>query len=92
MRPEWTHLRNQTTAVQLSFLDAEVKTGITFARIALKAKEREKVARNRLSARKAYDTIDSYLSELSPDIPEVQEIRKRVEILQQLLKQLGENL
>lgn len=92
MSPEWTHLRKVTAATQLRFLDAEAKTGITFAHIALKAKDRRKVARNTISARKAYNTITSRLSGVSPDTAELQELHKKVGILRQLLKQLGEKV
>ncbi len=92
MRPEWGHLRKETSAVQSSFLQTEVNTGITFARIALKAAERRKASRNVISARKAYDTVTSHLGDLPADTPEMQKILKKMATLRQLLKQLGEAL
>lgn len=92
MPSDWSHLRNQTTTAQVTFLDAEVNTGITFARIALQATDRNKVSRNLVSARKAYETITTYLAGLPPNTRGLQDIREKVATLQQLLNQLGEEL
>ena len=44
-------------AISVEFLRTELATGLTFSRIALEAKHESKVARNRVNARRAYDTL-----------------------------------
>lgn len=88
MRPDWNHLAHATAAAQRTFLETEVDTGITLARIAVKATDRKKSSRNARSARKAYDTLASYLAELSPETRGLDGIRKKMVILQDLLEQL----
>jgi len=44
-------------AVSLQFLQTEISTGLTFARIAGDAGDAEKRRRNRQSAQEAYDTV-----------------------------------
>lgn len=88
MPPDWDQLRHATTAAQITFLDAEVDTGITLARIALKASDPDKVSRNAASARKAYDTLISYIADLPPQTPGLEDVRRKIITLQQLLRSL----
>ena len=88
MRPEWKHLQNETVAAQVSFLDTEVKTGLTFARLALKASNPDKISRNLLNARKACDTITAYLATLPPQAPGVDGIREKLRVLQEMIQSL----
>ncbi|HYL95676.1 MAG TPA: hypothetical protein VET69_07725 [Terriglobales bacterium] len=88
MPTEWKHLRNETAAAQLSFLDTELKTGMTFARLALKARDANKVARNLVNARKAYDTIIAYLADLPAETPGLDGIQERLKTLQQMIQSL----
>jgi len=88
MPPDWKHLQNETAAAQLSFLDTELKTGMTFARLALKASNAGKVSRNRENARKAYDTIKAYLGDLPAETPELEEIREKLKTLRQMIESL----
>ncbi len=86
MRPDLKHLQNETAAAQLSFLDTEIKTGMTFVRLALKARDPNKVARNLVNARKAYDTIIVYLADLPPQAPGLEDIREKLKTLQQMIQ------
>jgi hypothetical protein len=88
MRPDWKHLQNDTTAVQLSFLDAELKTGLTFARLASKAHNPDKISRNLMNARKAYDAIIGYLSTFPPQTPGVEGIRENLRALKEMIQSL----
>ena len=88
MPTEWKHLRNETAAAQLSFLDTELKTGLTFARLALKASNPDKISRNLQNARKAYDTIGAHLAELPAQMPGLKDIREKLKTLQQMIQSL----
>lgn len=88
MPPDWKNLRNRTVAAQVSFLDTELKTGLTFARVALKASDSGKLSRNLQNARKAYDTIIGYLANFPPQAPEVQNLRKNLRTLQEMIQSL----
>lgn len=88
MRPDWKHLRNETMATQLTFLDTELKTGLTFARLASKAHNPDKVSRNLMNARKAYDAIIGYLSTFPPQTPGVEVIRENLKALKEMIQSL----
>ena len=88
MRLDWKHLQNETAAAQLSFLDTEVKTGLTFARLALKARDAGKVSRNLLNARKAYKTITTYLADVPAQTGELEGIREKLKTLQEMIQAL----
>lgn len=88
MRRDWKHLQNETAAAQLSFLDTEVKTGLTFARLALKARDAGKVSRNLLNARKAYETITAYLANVPAQTRELAGIREKLKTLQEMIQAL----
>ncbi|HET7752056.1 MAG TPA: hypothetical protein VFK81_21865 [Terriglobales bacterium] len=88
MRPEWKHLQNETVAAQISFLDTELKTGLTFARLALTASNPDKISRNLLNARKACDTITAYLVNLPAQTAELEGIHEKLKTLQQMIQSL----
>lgn len=88
MRPDWKHLRNETMATQLAFLDTELKTGLTFARLALNASDPDKISRNLLNARKAYDTIAGFLANVPPQAPGVEDIRENLRALHEMIESL----
>jgi hypothetical protein len=88
MRPDWKNLRNETVAAQVSFLDTEVKTGLTFARLALKSRDADKVSRNLVNARKAYDTIIDYLADFPPQAPGLEDVREKLRTLQEMIRSL----
>lgn len=83
-------LQHETASAQLTFLEAEADTGITLARIALKANDRDKAARNLKSARKAYETLNAHLGELPPRTPGLAAVREKMATLRQLLHVLEE--
>jgi hypothetical protein len=86
MPGEFRNLRKETVAAQVSFLDTEVKTGLTFARLALKAKDPQKISRNLSNARKAYHTISDYLADLPPQTPGIDGIREKLRTLQEMIR------
>lgn len=90
MRPDWKNLRNETVAAQVSFLDTEVKTGLTFARLALKASDPGKISRNLLNARKAYDTLAAYLPTFPPQTPGLEGVNEKMATLRHMLQTLGD--
>ncbi len=88
MRPDFKNIRDETVAAQLSFLDTELKTGLTFARLALSARDADKVSRNLVNARKAYDTITAYLANLPAQTPGVEDVREKLRELQKMIQSL----
>jgi len=75
-----------------SFVNAELDTGLTFARIALGAKGSDKVDRNRVNARKAYDSAMHFLPSTSLNTEEAGAIKEKISALQAALTKLGEVL
>jgi hypothetical protein len=74
----------------LSFLNAELHTGLALSRVATTARSPEKKQRNLTNARKAYDSILHYLpgSHLTP--AEASDFDLRLDELREVLKSLGE--
>ena len=70
----------------------ELRTGLTMARIALEAESRNKVDRNRVNARKAYDTALRFLAKTPLTDEEAEEIRGMITRLKLALAELGEEL
>ncbi len=75
---------------EVDFLRAELRAGLTFSHIALQSKSESKVTRNRLNARKAYNTLMRYSSEsvLSREVEFAELLAK----LKSNLLRLGETL
>jgi len=86
MPGEFRNLQKETVAALLSFLDTELKTGLTFARLALTARDPQKISRNLSNARKAYETIIDYLADLPPQAPGLDGIRERLNVLQEMIQ------
>ena len=74
------------------FLRAELLAGLTRARIAQNATTENKKVRNRLEARKAYDTILRFLPQTSLSQKDAQEIHFKVTELRFELQSLGEDV
>jgi len=74
----------------LSFVNAELDTGMTFARIALGAKGRTKIERNRMNARKAYDSALHFLANTSLNAEESRRFKEKFDALKTSLEKLGE--
>jgi hypothetical protein len=89
MLTDWDQLRHTTVTAQVTFLSAEADTGITLARVALQSNDRERMSRNARSARKAYETLTSHIADLPPKTPGLDDIRKKLESLRQMLDLLG---
>lgn len=84
--------RNDFHQSGYSFVNAELDTGLTFARIALGAKGRNKIDRNRVNARKAYDSAMHFLPSTSLSSDEAGSIKEKISALQAALAKLGEVL
>jgi len=76
----------------MTFFRTELRTGLTFSRIALKAAGEEKIRRNRVNARKAYDCILHFIPTATLSQADVQEISERMNELKSNLRKLGEEL
>ena len=83
---EATHKRS------LNFLRAELQTGLTFATVALAAKHQDKIDRNRVNARKAYDSFVRYASRVVLSDREQRELNQPLAELRRRLTKLGERL
>lgn len=77
---------------EIEFLRAEVQTGLTFARIALGARHQEKRDRNRVNAKKAYDTLLRYMPKDHATWGAWDDVRAKIAELKSQLQQLGENV
>ena len=88
--------RNDYHQSGFKFVNAELDTGLTFVRIAMGAKRgrdrSEKVERNRMNARKAYDSALHFLSATSLNAQEERTIKEKVGALKAGLEKLGETL
>ena len=62
------------------------------SRIALNAEDKEKRERNRINARKAYESILHYLPESTLSEREIEEIQTRLAELRSDLQSLGEKI
>lgn len=72
------------------FLRTEIRTGLTFSRIALDSTRKDKRERNRANARKAYDAIVRFMHGSTPDADEAKEIKRGLAQLKSELVKLGE--
>ncbi|HEX5435414.1 MAG TPA: hypothetical protein VFY05_14340 [Candidatus Angelobacter sp.] len=74
----------------LQFVNTELDTGLTFARIALGSKTRAKIERNRVNARKAYNSALHFLAETSLNAEESRRVKEKFAALKSNLERLGE--
>ena len=87
--------RNDFHESGFRFVNTELDTGLTFARIALEAKgarRADKLQRNRVNARKAYDSALHFLSTTSFSADEARMIHGKIVALKSGLEKLGETL
>lgn len=90
--PDTSERRADFHQTGFQFVNAELDTGLTFARIALGAKGRDKVERNRVNARKAYDSAMHFLPSTSLSADEAGPIKEKISALAAALTKLGEVL
>ena len=74
----------------VDFLEAEVKTGLTFSSIAATSSDEEKMRRNQANARKAYDSILHFIEKAQLTSDEITELKPKIAQLQRELQALGE--
>ncbi len=94
--PNVSERRNDYHESGFKFVNAELDTGLTFVRIAMGAKAgrraSEKMQRNRMNARKAYDSALHFLSSTSLNADEARMINEKIVALKSGLEKLGEAL
>ena len=76
----------------VEFLRTELRTGLTMAKIARKAQSPNKADRNRVNARKAYDTALRFFAKTALTEEEAEELRGMITRLKLALSELGEEL
>lgn len=84
--------RDEYRQSSIQFVNTELDTGLTFARIAVGSKTGSKKERNRVNARKAYDSALHMLVQLSLSKEEESTISEKVSALKSNLEKLGEIL
>ena len=82
----------ESAHAQLEFLKTELDISTTLADRARTTRSPEVRERNRLNARKAYDTFVRGLERVSVDSADAEDLTKKVERLRVLLRELGEKL
>ena len=82
--------REQLNRVSAAFLKTDLKTGITFARIARVADDDIRKNRNCRAARKAYDTVLRMIGRIGMNASEGRVIREELMRLRELLLALEE--
>jgi hypothetical protein len=90
--PDLSERRNDFHQSGFQFINAELDTGLTFLRIALGAKGSKKIDRNRVNARKAYDSAMHFLPTTSLSVEESLMIKEKIASLESGLVKLGEVL
>ena len=75
---------------QVGFIQAELDTGLTFARVAASAKYENRRERNLANARKAYDTALDFMSRSAFPNAESAELQDKSNELKRELQRLGE--
>ncbi|HJT54739.1 MAG TPA: hypothetical protein VJ848_12870 [Candidatus Angelobacter sp.] len=90
--PELSERRNDFHQSGLEFINTELDTGLTFVRIALGARGRNKIERNRVNARKAYDSALHFLPTASLSAQEARMVKEKIASLEAGLTKLGEVL
>ena len=77
-------------APQISFVDVELDTGLTFARLASTAKYEDRIERNQANARKAYDVAFRLIARVEFPETTTVELQAKLALLKSELQQLGE--
>ncbi len=76
------------SALFASTIRTEIETGRTFARVALDARDEEKIARNTANARKAYDTARAWVQTSKLSGEDLKQIAEQFEALKNDLAKL----
>ena len=79
----------RANAAEIEFLRAELLTGLTLSKIA-RSSDGDKRERNRVNARKAYDSILRFMPKSDLLGEELDEIKSKLELLRAELRLLGE--
>lgn len=75
-----------------NFLKIDVATALTFAGIALETHDPERKARNKLSARHAYDTVLRLIDKVTLNHDDIAVLRRDLQRLKTELQTMGEEL
>lgn len=82
----------QAHHAEMEFLRAELDTGLTLAGIALAATQENRSERNRMGARKAYDSLLHFFPRAKLQPEQTDEIQSGLEALRSKLVDLGEEI
>ena len=88
--PDFSQRHDDYHQSGIQFVNVELDTGLTFLRIAIGAKRRSKTDRNRLNARKAYDSALHFLANVSLNQEEMRLVQEKLASLKSGLQKLGE--
>jgi hypothetical protein len=83
--PGISNSEEQKNAVKAGFIQADLETGILFAKLALQSDSKEESTRNRLKACEAYEEALHCLSTASLTQIEFESIRTKIERLESVL-------
>ena len=87
-----TAIKSDPQVAEVEFLRSELTTGLTLSKIALDADQQDKAERNRVNAKKAYDTVLRFIPRVSLSREETSEIKSKLAQLRAALERLGEPL
>lgn len=88
--PDFSQRHDDYHQSGIQFVNVELDTGLTFVRIALGSKGRNKVDRNRVNARKAYDSALHFVATVSLNKEETHVVQGKIAELKAGLEKLGE--
>jgi hypothetical protein len=92
LKEDTKKLKKQMEETQAGFVMTEVSTSMTFARLALDAKDAEKRERNRKNARKGYDTAKRFSGTRALNGSTLREFNMELAKLEKMLRELGEDV
>ena len=92
MQRDQESLREQFESNQAQFVMTELETSITFCRVALSAKDTDRIKRNVRNACIGYKTAMRYWDNSDYDLAAVPEYCQKLDVLKSLLQQLGQEV
>ena len=89
---EFLATRWQLNRVSTDFLETDLRTALTFTKIARQTRDPERKARTRRNARKAYDMVVGYMTKVELTPSDVRVFSRLLKKLRFDLTELGETL